>query len=56
MFTIQSLIAIAVVVGVAAAWTIAITMASALWQRDQARTASPAHQPAGDDVREPVLH
>ena len=59
MFTIQTLIAIAVAVGVAVAWTIALVVAGTVWQRDQARAARaarditiPAH--AGD-AKELVL-
>ena len=59
MFTIQTLIAIAVVVGIAVTWTIAILAAGAMWQRDQARAARAAHDgtiPAhADDARELVL-
>jgi hypothetical protein len=58
MFTIQTLIALAVTVGVAVAWTIAIMFASASWQRDKARAAArhvtiPVQT---DDARELVLH
>lgn len=60
MFTIQTLIAIAVAVGVAIAWTIAIVVAGTIWQRDQARGAKARRDvtiPAqADDARELVLH
>jgi hypothetical protein len=63
MFTIQILIALAVAVGVGAAWTIAFTAAGAIWRRDQAHAAKaprpatiPEQHPANaDDARELVL-
>ena len=59
MFTAQTLIAIAVAVGVAVAWTIALVIAGTIWQRDQARAAKAARDvtiPArADDTRELVL-
>jgi hypothetical protein len=63
MFSIQILIAIAVTVGVAIAWTVAIMVAGAAWQRDQARALRalhPATSPSQDttqtdDTRELVL-
>jgi len=63
MFSIQILIAFAVTVGVAVAWTVAITVAGALWQRDHARAAKALHQVTSpfqgttqaDDTRELVL-
>ena len=59
MFTIQTLIAIAVAVGVAVAWTIALVVAGTIWQRNQARAASAPRDatiPAqADDAQELVL-
>jgi hypothetical protein len=59
MFTIQTLIAIAVVVGVAATWTIAAVAASTIWQHHQARATKAVRDvtiPAqADDARELVL-
>jgi hypothetical protein len=60
MFTIQTLIAIAVVVGVAVAWTIALVAASTIWRRGQAGAAKAPRDvtmPAqANDARELVLH
>ena len=60
MFTIQTLIAIAVALGVAIAWTIALVVAGTIWQRDQARAAKAPRDvmiPAqADEARELVLH
>jgi uncharacterized membrane protein YciS (DUF1049 family) len=60
MFTIQTLIAIAVVVGIAVAWTLAFVVAGTIWQRDQARAAKAPREvtiPAqADDAPELVLH
>lgn len=60
MFTIQTLIAIAVAVGVAVAWTIALVVAGTIWQPGQARAAQARRDltiPAqADDARELVLH
>jgi hypothetical protein len=63
MFTIQILVALAVVVGVAVAWVLALKAAGAIWQRDQARLASAAASltptvqlaPEADETRELVL-
>jgi hypothetical protein len=58
MFTIQTLIAVGVVVGVAVAWTLAFVVASAIWKRDEvAREARILSQPAApaEDTRELVL-
>ena len=59
MFTTQTLIAIAVAVGVAVAWTIALVVAGTISQRDQARAAKAPRNvtiPAqADDARELVL-
>jgi uncharacterized membrane protein YciS (DUF1049 family) len=59
MFTIQTLIAIAVVVGIAVAWTLALVVAGTIWQRDQARAAKAPRDvtiPAqADDAQELVL-
>jgi len=60
MFTIQTLIAIAVAVGVAVAWTTALVVAGTIWQRNQARAANAPRNvriPApADDAQELVLH
>jgi len=42
-FGIQSLIAVAVTVGVAVVWTMAITVAGALWQRREVREFMTSH-------------
>ncbi|HTX82381.1 MAG TPA: hypothetical protein VME44_09400 [Streptosporangiaceae bacterium] len=59
MFTIQTLIAIAVVVGVAVAWTIALVVAGTISQRGQSCAAKPVRDvtiPArADDAKELVL-
>jgi len=59
MSTIQTLIAIAVVVGVAATWTIAAVVAGTIWQHHQARATKALREvtmPAQvDDARELVL-
>jgi len=59
MFTIQTLIAIAVVVGVAVAWTIALVVASTIWQRGQSSAAQAPRNvtipPQADDAKELVL-
>ena len=64
MFSIQSLIAIAVTVGVAAVWTMAITVVGVIWQRQEIREFMASHPvtiPSQDstqveDARELVLH
>jgi hypothetical protein len=57
---IQSLIAVAVTVGIAVVWTMAITVASVIWQRQEVREFLTSHQVASrsqaDDAREVVLH
>ena len=63
MFAIQSLIAVAVAVGVAVVWTMAFTVAGAIWQRREIRefmashaVTIPSHDSApADDARELVL-
>jgi hypothetical protein len=59
MFTIQTLIAIAVVVGVAVAWTIALAVAGTISQRDHSSAAKATRDvtiPAqADDAQELVL-
>jgi putative effector of murein hydrolase len=59
MFTIQTLIAIAVAVGVAVAWTIALVVAGTVGQRDQARAARAPRNVTtpgqADDTQELVL-
>ncbi len=60
---IQSLIAVAVAVGVAVVWTMAITVAAAIWERREIREFLASHPvtiPAqdsarADDARELVL-
>jgi hypothetical protein len=63
LFSSQSLIAVAVAVGVAVVWTMVITAAGAIWQRREIReflASHPATTPSqestkADDVRELVL-
>lgn len=63
MLFIQSLIAVAVTVGVAVVWTMAFTVAGVIWQRHEIRefmTSHPVAIPAqdstrADDARELVL-
>jgi uncharacterized membrane protein YciS (DUF1049 family) len=63
MFTIQTLIAVGVAVGVAVVWTMAITVAGAIWQRREIREFLASHQVTipsedsaqADDARELVL-
>jgi hypothetical protein len=63
MFAIQSLIAVAVAVGVAVVWTMAFTVAGAIWQRREIRefmashaVVIPSHDSTpADDARELVL-
>jgi hypothetical protein len=63
MFAIQSLIAAAVTVGVAVVWTMAFTVAAAIWQRREIReflSSHPVAVPSQDsteahDARELVL-
>ncbi len=63
LLTIQSLIAAAVTVGVAIVWTMAITVAGAIWQRQEIREFMASHPVTipcqdsiqADDARELVL-
>ena len=63
MFTIQSLIAVAVVIGVGVIWTMALVVAGVIWQRQEIRefmTSHPVSIPSrdstqADDARELVL-
>ncbi len=63
LFSAQSLIAVAVAVGVAVVWTMAITVASAIWQRREIREFMTSHRVTipsqdstrADDARELVL-
>jgi hypothetical protein len=63
MFAIQSLIAVAVTVGVAVVWTMAFTAAGAIWQRREIREFLASHpvtipsqdSTQADDARELVL-
>jgi hypothetical protein len=63
LFSIQSLIAVAVTVGVAVVWTMAITVAAAIWQRHEVREFMATHtvtipsqdSTQADDARELVL-
>jgi hypothetical protein len=63
LFGTQSLIALAVTVGVAVIWTMAFAVAGAIWQRHEIREFLASHPVAipsedatqADDVRELVL-
>ena len=63
MFSSQSLIAVAVTVGVAVVWTMAFTVAGVLWQRHEIREFLASHRVTirsqgstqADDARELVL-
>jgi hypothetical protein len=63
MFAVQSLIAVAVTVGVAVVWTMAFTVAGAIWQRREIREFLASHpvtipsqdSTQADDARELVL-
>lgn len=63
LFSIQSLIAVAVAVGVAVVWTTAAAVAGALWQRHEIREFMASHRVTipsedstqADDARELVL-
>lgn len=44
MLLTQSLIAVAVTVGVAVVWTMVITVAGAMWQRHEIREFMTSHQ------------
>ncbi len=64
LFSFQSLIAVAVTVGIAAVWTIAIAVTGAIWQRQEIREFMASHpltiasqnSTQADDARELVLH
>ncbi len=54
MFSIQSLIAVAVTFGVAVVWTMAIAVTGAIWQRREIREFMASHPvtiPAQDSTR-----
>jgi hypothetical protein len=54
MFTIQSLIAVAVVIGVGVIWTMALIVAGVIWQRQEIRefmTSHPVSIPSRDSTR-----
>jgi uncharacterized membrane protein YciS (DUF1049 family) len=63
LFSIQSLIAVVVALGVAVIWTVAGTVAGAIWQRHEIREFMASHQVTiptqdstqADDARELVL-
>jgi hypothetical protein len=63
MFTIQSLIAVAVVIGIGVIWTMTLTIAGAIWQRHEIREFMASHpvtipsqdSTQADDARELVL-
>jgi hypothetical protein len=63
MLLIQSLIAVAVTVGVAVVWTMAFTVAGVIWQRQEIREFMASHpvtipsqdSTQADDARELVL-
>jgi hypothetical protein len=62
MFAIQSLIAVAVTVGVAVVWTMAFAVAGAIWQRREIReflashpVTTPQDSTQADNARELVL-
>jgi hypothetical protein len=63
LFSFQSLIAVAVTLGVAIVWTMTVTVASAIWQRHEIReflashpVTIPSHESSpADDARELVL-
>jgi hypothetical protein len=62
LFNIQSLVAFAVAVGVAVAWTMVIAVAGAIWQRHEIREFMASHSVTipsqdstqADDARELV--
>jgi hypothetical protein len=54
LFTSQTLIAVAVAVGVAVVWTTVITVAGAIWQRHEIREFLASHRvtiPAQDSTQ-----
>jgi hypothetical protein len=63
IFGTQSLIALAVTIGVAVIWTMAFTVVAAIWQRQEIREFMESHAVAipsedsaqADDARELVL-
>lgn len=63
LFSIQSLIAVGVTLGVAAVWTMAIAVAGAVWERREIREFMTSHRVTipsqdstqADDARELVL-
>jgi hypothetical protein len=63
LFSVQSLIAIAVTVGVAVVWTMAIAVTCAIWQRHEIREFMASHpltipsqdSTQADEARELVL-
>jgi hypothetical protein len=64
VFTTQSLIAVAITVGVAVVWTMALTVVGAIWQRHEIREFLAAQHPVTvpsqdstqvEDAREHVL-
>jgi hypothetical protein len=63
LFSIQSLIAVAVTVGIAVVWTMAIAVTGAIWQRREIREFMASHaltipsqdSAQADDARELVL-
>jgi hypothetical protein len=63
VFALQNLIAVAVAVGVAVVWTMAIAVAGAIWQRHEIReflasqrlTIASEDSTQADDARELVL-
>jgi hypothetical protein len=63
LFSVQTLIAVAVTVGVAVIWTMAFTIAGAIWQRREIREFMASHpvtipsqdSTQADDERELVL-
>jgi len=63
LFSIQSLVAVAVTLGVAVVWTMTVTVASAIWQRHEIREFMASHpvtipsddSSQADDARELVL-
>jgi hypothetical protein len=63
LFSIQSLIAVTVTIGVAVVWTMAIAVTGAIWQRREIRELMASHpltiasqdSNQADDARELVL-
>ena len=63
MLAIQSLIAVTVAIGVAVVWTMAFSVAGAIWQRREMRkflaslaVTTPSQDSTQADERELVLH